>query len=339
MNHTEFLARLKAGDIAPAYLFHGAEEFVKERVLARVTSLVDASVRDLNVTYFEEASADELRAACEAVPFFCERRVVVVRKLPADAQARQVVQWLEQPRENTTILVFFLRGAADKRTLIYKALDRQQAAVEFAPLDAREAARWAAAAAKAMGVELEPAVARHLVALAGTDMARVNNELVKAADYVGRQGAITREAVEAVVSRNLEAEVFDMLGHMLRGNGARAMRALDLLLRKGEHPMAIASFLAGRYRQMLHARLLLDRKTKANDVVKALGGSPYAARKTLEEAARCDVDQLRRGLEAFLDVGYCQVTGQARDRDMLEVAILSALGQNQRKKGAAEPLP
>ena len=97
--------------------------------------------------------------------------------------------------------------------------------------------------------------------------------------------------------------------------------------------MAIAAFLAGRFRQMLHARVLLDQRQPAEAIVRSLGGNPYAAKKSIEAARAFSAEQLQKAAEAFLNVGYYQVSGRQKDRDALEIALFS-LPQS-RRRGAS----
>ncbi|MBQ3108946.1 MAG: DNA polymerase III subunit delta [Clostridia bacterium] len=321
MDHNAFLSALKAGSLKTAYLFHGEEEFVKDRALERLLGTLDPAMREINVQDAPAQDAAAIRAACEALPFFADRRIVLVRDLPKEGEGKKVTAYLPDIPD-TTVLVFFLRGDASKTNGVYKALDKLGAVVEFAPLSEAEAAKWAVAAARKKNVILEPPVARHLVTLAGTSMAAVSNELNKAADFVGYGGTVTREVLNSCVTRNIEYEIFEMLRYFLAGNSGDGLRALDSMLRNGENAISIASFLAGRFRLMLLGKQLTEAGMRKDAAIAKMGGNKKAAEIALENGRKFSLEALSQATQDFMEVGYLQVSGQIDARRALELALL-----------------
>ncbi|MEL7608184.1 MAG: DNA polymerase III subunit delta [Bacillota bacterium] len=331
MDHNAFFAAIKHNSIARVYLFHGEEEFVKERALERLLARVDGPAREMNIGVLEQTDADALRSACDTLPFFSEERIVIVRTLPTDVEAKKIAEYL--PRiPPSTILVFFVRGSADGRLTLFKAIAALDGVVDFFIFDEAESAKWVLSTCKKLGVTMDPPVARQLVALVGTSIGTLNNELTKAADYVGRGGRITNETLLACVTPEPEYKIFEMLGCFLAGDAGGGFRALDGLIKNGQKPIEIASFLAGRFRQMLQARQFLDSGMNRDAAARALGGNPYAAKKSVEAAQRFDAAELARATMAFLNVRYLQISGRQKDRESLELALLTHMPRSRGQK-------
>lgn len=322
MDHNAFLGELKTGAIRTAYLFHGEEEFVKDRALERLLNTLDPAMREMNVQDAPAQDSAAIRAACEALPFFADRRIVLARDLPKEGEGKKIAAYLPEIPETTT-LIFFLRGEANKNNGVYKALSGVGSVVEFHTLSESEAAKWAAAAARQKNVRLEPAEARLLVTLAGTSMAAVSNELDKAADFAGYGGTITREILNACVTRNIEYEVFEMLRYFLAGNSGAGMRALDSMLRNGQTAVSIASFLAGRFRLMLVGKQLVESGMRREAAVVKMGGNKKAAEIALDNGKKFSMETLSNITQALMDVGYLQFSGQMEARRALELALLT----------------
>ena len=87
MDHNAFLSALKAGSLKTAYLFHGEEEFVKDRALERLLGTLDPAMREINVQDAPAQDAAAIRAACEALPFFADRRIVLVNTTDTGKEA------------------------------------------------------------------------------------------------------------------------------------------------------------------------------------------------------------------------------------------------------------
>ena len=329
MDHKAFYQKIKGNSLLGAYILHGPEEFIKDSALQRVIDLVDPSVRAVNVDFMEAAQSDPIIDACETLPFFSERRILVCRQLPKDEDSKVLCDYLPRLPE-TTLLLFVIRGKANEKLNFFKFVSKAGGVVSFDSLDEDEVIRWMLQHACDLQVTIAPEAARHIVHLVGTDMSRIYNEFQKVAGFVGPGNEVTIAAADAAVSRTTEYRVFDMLDRFLAGDAASGMRALDGLIQDGEPPMRIASFLAGRFKLMLRARHLMDQKLSEQAAVRAMGGSPYAAKLAYRAAKRFEQGQLLNLLRDFSQVGYLQVSGQAKDRDALEQAIFRNLLQTEK---------
>ena len=80
MTWNDFFKALKAGDIAPVYLFAGPEALVKRQALEALRAkLLPPGLEALNDTTLEGVTAQQITDACETMPMMCDRRIVTVR--------------------------------------------------------------------------------------------------------------------------------------------------------------------------------------------------------------------------------------------------------------------
>jgi DNA polymerase III delta subunit len=324
MDYKDFFKAIQNDAVSGAYLLHGEEEYVKESALSKLIATVDASVRDMNVDNLFAASAREVVAACETLPFLASRRVVIVRALPKENDADELKAYIDRVPAQT-VLVFFIRGDADKRLAFVKAIEAAKRAVLFAPLSEYDASRWVRQRAGACGVTISDQDAEFFVSLAGTDCSKLNNEFQKAAAYAGDGNAVTKDIISRVVTRDLEFVVFSVLDDVLSGRTKDGFTALRGLVRDGEQPMEIAARIGEKARLILQARRLIERKKTKDAVVAGLGvSSGYAYR--VYEAARlmspARTEPLDRCAKALCDAATLQLTGRAKALDALEQALL-----------------
>ncbi len=320
MNHTAFFKLIKDNALSGAYLLHGKEEHVKETAIQRIVDTVEPAARDLNVQFFSALDVSSLRAACEQLPFFAARRLVVCRALPAKEQWDKLAAYIPD-MPDTTLLLFAIRGEANGTLAAVKAFKADDRLISFDILSEAEATLWVQQQAKQYETTLSPAAARYLVKLVGCELGDLGNELAKAAGYAGAGNEITREMIDVAVTRNIEYGVFAMMDCLLAGKTADGLRALSALLEQG-NAFSIASLMAGRFKQMLQAKIYAEAGLDKKAVVAKLGGSAYAAGLSYEAAKRYSREMLLQNVKAFSDVGYLQVTGQRKDRDALEQAVL-----------------
>lgn len=321
MRFFEAIRRSAAGEacLSGAYLLHGEEEYSKEQAVRQTAALVGEAARALNVQRLDRPAAADVQAACETLPFFDRCRVVIVRELPAEAEAALAAYAPTVPE--TTILLLVQRGTAGKASPLCKALAPERA-VEFLRCDEARGTAFLKKRAAARGVTLSPIVAHRLFDMAGPDMAALESALFRVADYVGPGNAITEEALAACITPSVEYRVFDLLTLLLAGNRRRGIAMLQAMLQSGENAMGLASFLEGRVKQMLSAKLMLAAGMAEPAAIKALGGNAYAAKKTVQAARRCEEAWLRRAVRAFAGVDAQVKQGLLRDTDALLLAVL-----------------
>ena len=320
MTYTEFFSSIKSGGLSGAYLLHGEEEYVKRSALTALVSTVDEAARELNVQYADDVSG--IIAACETLPFFADRRIVIARAIPTGDDGLRLRDYLVRVPD-TAVLIFFIRSKADGTTGIFQSLKKDGRIVEFAPLEKSEAVRWVMQQARGAGVTTTERAAAFLVELVGTELNSLNNEFQKAAAYAGEGNEVTREIINSAVTRNLEFTIFNMLDYFLAGKTADGLRALDTLLKDGENPIGIASFLSGRFKALLLARECIDARISRKDAQKRMGGSPYAAGKAYDAAGRYTRAQLIRYISLFSDVLYQKISSGAKEKEVLQLALIS----------------
>lgn len=323
MNHTDFFKSLKSGPPRGPYIFHGEEEFVKDSALRALTSTLNEVSRELNLQTLEAPTAEELISACDTLPFFDERRIVICRSLPTDSDAKAISAYLPALPEST-LLVFFIRGKAKETLSIVKTIKAAGGLVSFDALGADEAARWVYQNAKRHGAAITESAARHMVALCGTDVSNLSQELAKAAAYAGEGREITKEIISACVIRNLEIKVFAMMDYFIAGKAQDGIRAYRHMLAEGESPFGMAALMEGQFKQLLTAKGHLDKGLNREQALKLMGGG-YPAKKACENARRYSRQEIVESLRRFADVAYLQVSGQQEAAATLEQALVRCM--------------
>lgn len=219
MNHTAFFEALKAGRIAGCYLFEGTEEYIKQQALKNLCArLLPEGLEQMNLTDLTDPAPDALIAAAETLPFLAEKRVVVVRectlltagrKSEDEDRAAALMDYV--PRiPPTACVVFYVKGKADGRKKLYTLLKKQNAIVDFSPMNDAECADWCIRALRRMGKRLSGENAARLVFTVGRDAALLRQEMDKLCAYLGEREEIAAEDIDQICTRSTECTVFLM---------------------------------------------------------------------------------------------------------------------------------
>ena len=95
-----------------------------------------------------------------------------------------------------------------------------------------------------------------MVRLCGTSMSAAYNEYNKLINYLGDRVKITKEDIDAVVAKTVEARVFDMLDNIAENRGTKVMEELYALKICGENPSAVLTLLNSRFAELLMVKQL-----------------------------------------------------------------------------------
>lgn len=227
-----FRKAITGGQVAPAYLLHGDDDFLKEHAVRfAVDALVDRATRDFNLEVRRAADldAESLHSLLNTPPMMADRRVVVLREVSGlKKPALEVLtRYLERPAPDLVLLMTLPAGTKVEKAMADVA--RASTEVEFRPLTGEHLPRWVEHHAAELGGSIARDAAELLISAVGEDTAALDAELGKLLAYTG--GAeIGREAVEAIVGVRHGETMGDLLDAVLERNARRALELLPIVL-------------------------------------------------------------------------------------------------------------
>jgi DNA polymerase-3 subunit delta len=291
---------IKQKEVKPLYLLFGEESYLRDLAARAIADAVlkDAALREFNEASFTLASTDvqQAIAAAEQLPMMASRRVVLIRDFGKlrEADEEALVRYLARPVESSVVI--FVADDLDKRRKLSKTLLDACVAVEFAPLADAELAEWAKRRLKDLNVQTDERTLRQIVALVGSDVRTLSNELDKLATAALGSGLITMEMVDALVGRSRELSNFELADHLIARNRKRALQTLQRLLDDGAEPVMLIGLIASNYHRLALAKELMARGAPNNEVYRQVG--IFGRREEfLATARRSDASSLAQSIE------------------------------------------
>jgi len=325
LSREELKRALKAGHVEPLYLLYGAEDYLRDaaaRVISE-TTLRDAPLRDFNESSFNLANADvqQAIAAAEQLPMMAERRVVRVNNFARlrEADEGALLRYLSRPAPSSVVI--FLADELDKRRKLSKTLLGACASVEFPVLADGELAAWAKSRLKDLKAETDERTLRQIIALVGTSVRRLSNELEKLATAALPSSYITMELVESLVGRSRELSNFELTDHLVARDRRRALETLRRLLDDGAEPVMLIGLLASNYHRLALAKELMTRGAPKDEVFR-LVQMPYSKREEfLATARRSDASELAQRIRRIAEADLAVKTSLGTPRLQLELLV------------------
>lgn len=228
-----------------------AEEDIVRQVFGDVPS-------SFNFATFSAADgAERAVEVAKTVPMMAEHRVVIVREMesaPVDL-LDGLLSYVEKPNPSTVLILSGAKtppaaGGVDRGRRLENAIKKVGDVRRFKTGET-DPVRFAMGYAQESGCVLNRRAAVLLVELVGTDLGRIQTELSKVIAFVGGDGEVGVEAIEAVCSLVAEAAIWDLTDAVVRRDPDRALAVAHRMLDTGEASHRLIAMIAWQMRQLI----------------------------------------------------------------------------------------
>ncbi|MCI8763923.1 MAG: DNA polymerase III subunit delta [Lachnospiraceae bacterium] len=317
---------IKDHTFKPVYLLFGEEAFLRNSYKKR---LQEAIVGDdtMNLSRFEGkgTDADELIRLADTMPFFAERRLILVEDSGFFKNASEaLVQYLPS-MPGTTCLVF-VESEVDKRSKLYKKVKSLGYAAEMGRQDAAQLGRWAGGILSKEGKKITGHTMELFLSMAGDDMENIRMELEKLISYTWGREVITDEDVEAVCTVRVSNRIFEMVSAIVNQQTRRAMELYEDLLTLKEPPMRILFLIARQFNQLLQVKELTEKGLERKTIASRLKLQPFVVGKVIPQARQFSRDQILSYVNLCVEAEEAVKTGRLSDRLAVELLITRQYG-------------
>lgn len=337
LTENELKAQIKSGAFSNLYFLYGEEKYlIKHYTNLLIKKLVPDDFKDFNFHVYEGKGADmtEISYAVEALPMFCEYSCIHIKDLPADslnADTSEKFEKLISDIPDTTVIIVSLptvdvnmKSAKGKKLL--SLIDKFGTSVCFSHASGVQLIRLIEKGAADRGCTFAPSAANYLISLIGDDMTVILNELQKICAYK-KEGTVTKEDIDKVVVKNVQARAFDLAKALTANNCDMAMNILDTLFYMREEPVSILGAIITPYVDMYRAKVYVSGGMRAEDAAKDFNYKNKEFRLTngARSASKYSITQLRSFLDILADADTMLKSSPVDGRIILEQTITKLL--------------
>lgn len=314
---------IKTGNFKQAYLLYGEEAYLKKQYKDRLTKAMLPEGDTVNYAYYEGKGINpgELIDLAETMPFFAERRLIVVENSGYFKNAvPELADYIKTMP--VTACFLFVENEVDKRNRLYKAVKDKGRIVEMARQDEKTLLYWIAGNVKKEGRQIKETTARYLISRAGTDMENLEKEMEKLFSYTLGKEEITVQDVEEICTTQITNQIFDMVEAVAAKQQKKALDYYYDLLALKEPPMRILYLLARQFKLLMEVKDLSEKRYDKSQIAKTVGLHPFVAGKYMQQSRTFSKQELRRILEDALDTEELVKTGRLNDVMSVELFIV-----------------
>ena len=312
---------IKSGQLKQVYILYGEEAYLRNQYKDKLRDALLDGGDSMNLHYFEgkDVKAGEVIDLAETMPFLAQRRVIILENSGLFSHGgEQLAEYLSAPPE--TAFFVFVEPTVDKRSKLYKTATAKGRAIEFAAQDEAVLKRWVLGFLKKENKKITERDLELFLDKTGSDMANIRGELEKLLCYCMDKDVITAQDIEAVCTRQVSNQIFDMINAVADKQQKAAMDLYYDLLTLKEPPMRILFLITRQFNLLLQVKELKNKGLDANTIGTKVGLAGFIARKYVAQASKFREDDLRRALADCVESEEAVKTG--RMKDVLSVELL-----------------
>lgn len=314
---------IKLGNFKSAYLLCGEEAYLKVQYKNKLLKALNPDDDTMNFNHYEGRNIDvkELIDLCETMPFFADRRVVLLEDTGFfKNKCDELADYMKELPDYLCLV--FVEDEVDKRSKMYKAVKSCGRIGEFARQDEKTLMQWAAGILKREGKNITQRDMELLLTMTGIDMGNLRMELEKLITYTGDRNVVTRADIQEVCTTQTQNKIFDMVRAVTEKNQKRALDLYYDLLTLKEPPMRILFLLAKQFRQLLLVKEYTEEGVAQPEMASRLGVPSFVVRNIASCARSYRISELRQAVTDFVDAEEAVKTGRLQDVLSVELLIV-----------------
>ncbi len=310
------------------YLITGDEAFEKQECLEKIKNEFETNlVKGINFIILEKDNINNLENEINTYPFGFDKKLIIVKidkKEKSDNdQTEEKNDWLSDSLENlltnlTDVCVIFL-GDFQKRSRIYKLVDKYGKCFVFEKKKEYELLTWCTKIFKDSNVQISNADINYLINLVGNDKLILKNEIDKLISYSLESKVVTKDIIDLLCIKTSDVIIFDLTDNLGSKNKKAALKCLNDLLENKEPIQKIVIMIAKHFKSLLVAKMASIENRNVMDELATK--STYAANKYLAQSKSFKLDELSKIMRELAKLDLDSKTGMIDLKIGLEKVI------------------
>ncbi|MBE6837990.1 MAG: DNA polymerase III subunit delta [Ruminococcus sp.] len=335
----DLVKQLKNQEYSPVYYFYGKDIMTIEKyTMGLAKKLLPDGDDTYNLHTFngKELDLGELAEVAESLPMFAEYVCILINDLNAESLSADDLKYLMgivDGLSDGTVMIFYNTGIdvcdgkkfpTAKNKKLIDAVSKKGTVVDFAYKTQGELVKEITAKAQKNGCDISRGNAEYIIALCLSSTMMINNELDKLTAYVGN-GEITREAIDALVPRQLDSSVFDLSRAVVQFNTRRALELLDELFVQRAEPLSALGAISMAFVDLYRAKLAISRGVSQSQVIEDFGykaNRRFAVENAFRDVSRVSVEHLRRCVRILSQTDVALKSTRTDGKLLIEKAIV-----------------
>lgn len=306
------------------YLFYGEETYLLETRVKKIKKEYPQLILGINFIQIDDTNAEELIADLETPAFGFDKKLIIAKntglfkkekktaksdtkkkkvddtKLPLNEKIAKYIQENSEELKDTVDLVL-IEQEVDKNAL-YQSIEKVGEVKEFALLKLPDLIANIKKIAVAYKVNIDDATAKYLVECCGTSMQDLINELRKLIEYKGENSNITKQDIDLLCTKQIQAVIFDLTDNLGKKETSKALEVYNGLILNKEPIQKILITLYNHFKKLYIIKIAEKYNEDAATAMNLKPNQLFLVSKYKTQARYFETQELREVLEALIDL-------------------------------------
>ncbi len=273
-----------------------------------------------------ENEADDILEDLQTISFFSELKVIVVKHIEAmmnmaDSMVQAWVSYLEKPNPEV-VLILPVQSMIGETHPIEKALIKYAFIERIKDYDKAEYPVFVKKLFFDKGYAINDHAVEALLERTNLDFNLIQQESEKLMLFSYDTKIIDEKTVMALVSRNLEENIFELTNALLAKNDAKTIEIYYDLVARNEDPIRILNHITGKIRELMHTKLLLEKGLRQEQIAEHFAIKSGRIYYLIKNAQSISMEVLETHLQKLSKLDYDIKSGQIDKKLGLELYLL-----------------
>lgn len=270
---------IKSGKTQPIYFLMGEEAFYIDKIADFIeNNILTEEEKGFNqmILYGRDVTIEDIIANAKRFPMMAEKQVVIVKEAQDLSRTiENLCSYAESPQPSTVLVFCYKYKTLDKRKKLAKIIAKNGCLFESNKLYENQVGEWLNSNLAEKGYKIEPKASVMLVEFLGTDLSKINNELVKLMLILPKGSIISPMHIEQNIGISKDFNNFELRKAIGEKQIVKANQIINYFAQNSKsNPLVMTvSLLNSFFTQLLLYHGLKD-KGKIN-VSKMLRVNPY----------------------------------------------------------------
>lgn len=313
---------IKNNNYKKVYLLYGEENYLKKQYKDKFKKAICGD-DTMNYSYFDgkNTSIKEVIAISETLPFFADKRLVVVENTGYLKNTNdELADYINKIPDTTTIV--FVEAEVDKRNRVYKSINNAGYICEMQRQTTQSLEKWIVGILAANNKKITESTLNLFIEKVGQDMDNISNEIEKLICFVGNREIIEKEDVETICTEQITSKVFDMVDALGCKNRTKALDIYYDLIANREAPLMILYMITRQFNIMLQVMELKAQGMDGKLIAKEMGMAPFIVTKTMKQVSNFKYKVVKEALNEGVELEEKIKLGNINDKMAIEMLLI-----------------
>ena len=286
------------------YLFYGEETYLLETKVKRIKKEFTQLIQGINFIQIDDTNAEELISDLETLAFGFDKKLIIAKNTGLFKKEKKTSKSDTKKKKNDESKLPLYEKIAkytDKNTL-YQTIEKVGEVKEFTLLKLPELITNIKKIASAYKVNINDETVKYLIECCGTSMQDLINEIRKLIEYKGENNTITKQDVDLMCTKQIQAVIFDLTDNLGKKETGKALEIYNGLISNKEPIQKILITLYNHFKKLYIIKIAEKYKEDAATAMNLKPNQLFLVGKYKGQARYFDTNELREILNALIDL-------------------------------------